>query len=231
MNVTGLNLSASLGYSLFANKKEKERQSFLDFVKECSSQMASAQAAGYTASSDAIRAVVAEDGTKFTINASYTVTEEEAEYFREKYGENYNEATVADLFYELAEKEIISHDDACRATCSGFICILSNKYDLDWLAATHTSVRLQDELVGVKYNGSRNIFSKEYREFKRDYDNDVITWEDFIQEQRDFYEYMRNRDTIYDAEGKPRPNDPLVGYDERLEGLERAAEIIKQIFG
>ena len=245
MNV---NLITNMANPLYTYKKEKanEDKSFANILEAYSAEQAApAQVTEYTSSADEIRSVVAEDGSKFTINASYTVTEEEAEYFREKYGENYNEETVADLFFELVDEGIISDFDASRATC----CMVVYRVDIigappgvnpykwaacppgmdmkEW-AATHN---IQFDVGERKYAKSRNIFEKEYEDFKRDYTKEVITWEDYIQEQRDFYEYLRNRDTIYDVEGNQQPNNPLVGYDERLEGLERAAAVIMQIFG
>lgn len=52
----------------------------------------------------------------FISEPSYTVTETEAEYFRGKYGEEYNEEKAAELYYELAEKGIISINDAARSS-------------------------------------------------------------------------------------------------------------------
>ena len=194
-----------------------------------------AQLTDYAVSAEELQEIEAATGQKILKEPSYSVTDEEAGYFREKYGENYAEGSVSDLFYELAEKGIISQSDALNSTCSGVVRSIeitvigepSGANSIKW-AATH---KFQTKVGPVRYSKHRDIFPEEYKEFKHGYTNDTITWEDYIQEQRDFYEHMRNRNMIYDDEGNQCPNEPSVGYDERLEGLERAAEIIKRIFG
>ena len=228
--------------------KEKPEESFADFLETHSSEKGLvAHITEYDLSEEEIKEIEAAAGQSFSKEPSYSVTDEEAEYFREKYGGEYNEDTVSDLFFELAEKGIIDTGDAIDATCCGFyrrveITVIGAPPGVDpmkWAACppgedaqewrkTH---KFSTKLGTAGHAKHRDIFPEEYKEFKQDHDKNVITWEDFIQEQRDFYEYMRNRDTIYDAEGNQRPNNPLKGYDERLEGLERAAGIIKRIFG
>lgn len=44
------------------------------------------------------------------------ITDEEAEYFLEKYGEKFNDSDLSKLLDELAEKNIISKDDADAAS-------------------------------------------------------------------------------------------------------------------
>lgn len=231
MNVNSITNTAYSSY-IPTGKKDKGSESFAYFLEAYSAgNEASTQVSEYTVSAEEIEAIEAETGEIFSNEPRYSVTDEEAEYFREKYGENYDEEHLSDFFYELAEKGIISHLDSLNATCCGFIIKVPPEEQPGKWTGTPMTHTVRYRLNDIKYMRSRNIFGEEYKDFKRDYDKEVITWEDFIQEQRDFYEYMRNRDTIYDAERKPRPNDPLVGYDERLEGLERAAGVIMQIFG
>ena len=244
MNINSI-LNTTRPISLYEKEKDTRDTSFLDVLaqnaKEAYAQMAARSA-------DAAQST--ETASSKNQQPRYTLTDEEAEYFREKYGENYDEETIADFFYELFEKGIISLSDASEASgrsASRSVEIVGAPPGVDpvkWAAiplwAADRGITPQEWLAsrGVKlvsgelgYPKSRNILPYEYEDFKRDYNKDVVTWEDFIQEQRDFYEYMKNRDTAYDAERNPRPNNPLVGYDERLEGVERAAEVIKQIFG
>ena len=221
--------------SLYEKEKDTRDTSFLDVLaqnaKEAYAQMAARSA-------DAAQST--ETASSKNQQPRYTLTDEEAEYFREKYGENYDKDSLADLFYELADEGIISYDDAANSTCCGFVGIMEivgyvppppGVEPGKWTQINLRSGRFQYKPHELLHAKNRDIFKKEYEEFKQDYDKDVVTWEDFIQEQRDFYEYLRNRDTLYDVEGNPRPNITGVSYDERLEGLERAAEVIKQIFG
>ena len=226
--------------SLYEKEKDTRDTSFMDVLAQTAKEAVPEQVTEYTASAKEVQAIAAEAEENVSVGSSYTVTDEQAEYFREKYGENYDEETLADLFYELADEGIISYDDASKSTCCGCIRRAEIIGYVDpppgvepakWTLLNLKSGRFQEKPGEILYSKHRDILPYEYEDFKRDYNKDVVTWEDFIQEQRDFYEYMKNRDTAYDAERNLRPNNPLVGYDERLEGVERAADVIKQIFG
>ena len=245
MNISSI-LNSTRPISLYDNKKDKDNKGFADVLEAYSAEKeVSDQVIEYTASAEDVQAIEEAMGQKISSEPRYSVTDEEAEYFREKYGEEYDEDTVADLFYELADEGIISDFDASSATCCKWGCMIQiygappGANPTKWAACPlgedirewRIKNNIRFELGKRVYSNSRDVFPEEYKEFKRDYDKDIITWEDYIQSQRDFYEYMRNRDTIYDAEGNQRPNNPAGSYDRKLERLERAADIIKQIFG
>ena len=246
MNINSI-LNTTRPVSLYEKEKDTRDTSFMDILAQTAKETSAEQIMEYTVSADEKSNIL---NVGFWENPnyeaerkdppSYTVTDEQAEYFREKYGENYDEETLADLFYELADEGIISYDDASKSTCClcirraeiiGYVDPPPGVEPAKWTLLNLKSGRFQEKPGEILYSKHRDILPYEYEDFKRDYNKDVVTWEDFIQEQRDFYEYMKNRDTMYDAERNLRPNNPLVGYDERLEGLERAAEVIKQIFG
>ena len=94
---------------------------------------------------------------------SYTVTDEEAEYFREKYGEEYDEENPYQLFYELEEKKIISSDDAARA--SGVSRVFS-------------SYNCGKGNIWKEYYSDYNCFGSYYNRFINSYNKAISTWMD-----------------------------------------------------
>ena len=232
MNVSSI-LNSTRPISLYEKEKETRDTSFLDALAQAAKE-AAAQVTEYTASAEEIEAIEASKPNG-CFNPSYTLTDEEAEYFREKYGEDYNEENLKDFFFELSEKGIIHDSDAISTTGIGYIRSVEVIGNIPPGASAEEMMELvrkgllQFKMGEKQFAKSRDIFQKEYEDFKQDHTYDIITWKDYMQEQLDFYEYLKNRDTIYDAEGKQRPNNRV--YDKTLEGLERTADVIKQIFG
>ena len=179
---------------------------------------------------DPIQAWKDTGGNKLSFNPSYSVTDEEAEYFREKYGENYDEENLKDFFFELSEKGIISELDAMATTGIAWIAKLEvvgyvpkGASPLELFKMGEVQIR-----IGEKHWTTSRDFGYEYEEFKQNYTKDVITWEDYIQERLDFVEYLKGCNVIHQKEGVI-PN--TYHWNERQSRIEKTANIIKQIFG
>ena len=229
MNISGINLTPNATYPLYTHKKEKanEDKSFANILEAYSAEQDTPeQVTEYTASADEIQAIADAEGEKISNAPSYTVTDEEAKYLREKYGENYDEEHLSGLFYELAEKGIISDSDAYWA--SGIGCIRKVEgYGPNALELF--SKGLVQLRAGEKYYIRDIAYDNAYEKFDRDYTNDVDTWEDFIQKRLDFVEYLQSCDVLYDPDGNPY--NCKFDFSNWHSSVERAAEIIKRIFG
>lgn len=243
MNINSI-LNSTRPISLYEKEKDTRDTSFMDILAQTAKEAVSAQpqVTEYTVSSEEVQAIAADTDNNAVNGPRYTFTDEEAEYFREKYGENYDEDKAGDFFKELADEGIISYPDALNSLCSVTICRLEifGPYGekipmgfaeipygvnvMEWLKARQYEIRI----TGMGKTRPRNIFEKEYEEFRQEYTKEVTTWEDFLQEQLDFYEYLQNRDTIYDSDGNLRPNDS--DYSGRMAMTERVAEVLKQLY-
>ena len=231
MNVNSITNTA---YSSYIPQKEKVNggESFADFLETYSAgKEASPQVTEYTASAEEVQAIAAETGSEFSsVNPSYAITDEEAEYFREKYGENYDEENLKDFFFELSEKGIISELDAMATTGIAWIAKLEvvgyvpkGADPLELFRTGKVQIR-----IGEKHWSTSRDFGYEYEEFKQDYTKDVITWEDYIRERLDFVEYLKGCDVIHQKD-HTIPN--IYHWNERQSKIEKTANIIKQIFG
>ena len=148
---------------------------------------------------------------------SYTVTEEEAEYFREKYGEEFDEGNPYQLFYELASKNIISRDDAVRSSGIAHIITVCNGVKNDYYSDKH---------------GWCNSY---YDRFMGSYDKEINTWQDVAQKQYDFWQYMINLDErlvtpdgTYFQSSKEQMN---VDFRRECESILKVKDVLTQIFG
>ena len=186
---------------------------------------------------DPLQAMEEMTGKISATKPSYTVTDEEAEYFREKYGEKYDENKAGDLYYELSGKGIISMDDACNA--SGFLEVIplgavktvvyfgnylpgrENMRPLgSFSALTNDVVRIKD----VSRTDVNSPYKALWESFKKTGSHVKDTWEDFLQENIDFERYVKeNRNT----------SDYLFQShcDKVIGGLERTMDVITRIFG
>ena len=233
MNVNSIINTAYSSYTP-AGKKDKDSESFADFLEACSAEKeASNQVTEYAVNSEDIQAIAAATGhkVKISFDPSYTLTDEEAEYFREKYGENYDEEALKDLFYELAENEIISDSDAMNASGIGRFFKVEV---IGYVPPGASAVELWSKgLVQLKIGEEHYIrdiaYDNAYEKFDRNYTDDVVTWEDFIQKRLDFVEYLQSCDVLYDPDGNPYNRE--FDFSDWQSSLERTKEIIKQIFG
>lgn len=150
---------------------------------------------------------------------SYTVTEEEAEFFREKYGEEYDEEKPYQLFYELVEKKIISSDDAAGA--SGISRIFSET--------------MRQQGTWKESYSDYNCYGSYYDRFMGSYDKEINTWQDVAERQYDFWQYMINLDEklvtpdgTYFQSSKEQMN---VRFDRQCERILKVKDVLTQIFG
>lgn len=169
----------------------------------------------------------AADSVPTVCTPSYTITEEEAEYFREKYGEEYDEEHPYQLFYELVEKNIISEGDACSACDYGFFIGVESG-DLNEI-----NRQLTNGTADVWY--SNYTCFKRYNEiFKSSYDKEIKTWQDIAQRKYDFFQYLIDwkgelltPDGTKFAKSKEEMN---VGFKEACNSIMKVKDVLSQIF-
>lgn len=166
--------------------------------------------------------IAASETSKDPYGSSYTVTEEQAEYFREKYGEEYNEEQPYQLFYELAEKHIISYDEAANA--SGYSRIFSEYMRQNGTWKEHFT-----------NHNTYGCFNSYYERFMRMYDKEINTWQDVAQREYDFSQYLIDLDErlitpdgTYFQSSKEQMN---VGFRKECESILKVKDVLTQIFG
>lgn len=166
----------------------------------------------------------------------YTIKDEEAEYFLEKYGEKYDEDKAGELYYELADKGIISRNDACEA--SGVLEIIplsacgtmtywgyGSEYGLkQYLNRDIDFAGDRAYVKDVSRTDKNSPYKKLWESFKKTYDREIDTWEDALQENIDFERYVRENKSDYGH---------LFRWhcDGVTEGLEKTKDVISRIFG
>lgn len=167
----------------------------------------------------------------------YSIKDEEAEYFLEKYGEKYDEDTARELYYELADKGIISRNDACNA--SGVLEIiplgsikgavyfgthLNGRENMSPLGSFSTLSGNAAYVKDVSRTDKNSPYKKLWESFKKANDRGMDTWEDVLQENIDFERYLK------EVKGS---GDYLLQrhFDDVIEGLERTKDVITRIFG
>lgn len=176
-------------------------------------------------------------GTAVRRTPSYTVTDEEADYLREKYGEEYDEENPYQLFYELAEKNIISSDDAGNASGYGRIGRVQFSRDImPWedVCALVNSGEVKAYVVSEHYS-DYNCYERYYNRFMGDYEKEINTWQDAARQQYDFYRYLIDLDeelltpdgTHYQS-GKEQMN---AGFEKTCAGILKVIDVLGQIFG
>lgn len=179
--------STTAPYLLYAEQSGKPRETygnrFSDALEEEKAKNNIAVSAAEIAVNEMNRVRTEQPG--------YTVTEEEAEYFREKYGEEYNEEQPYQLFYELAEKNIISSDDSAAASGFGRIGVVKFSRDIKpWenLAELINSGTVKAFASEMHYS-DYNCFGSYYDRFIGSYDKEINTWQDVAQREYDFSQY------------------------------------------
>lgn len=156
----------------------------------------------------------------------YNITDEEAEYFLEKYGEKYDEERAAELYYELAEKGVISENDAGNASGTLKVRRVYGFTGITYGGVGRAHVNL-DESVVVK-DVSRTDKNSPYKilwdNFIKTYDREIDTWEDALQETIDFERYVKDDVSHRDYVSQQH-------YSKVIENLEKTKDIISKIFG
>lgn len=155
----------------------------------------------------------------------YNITDEEAAYFLEKYGEKYNEETAADLYYELADKGAISENDAGNASGTLKVRRVYGFTGITYGGVGKAHVDLSEGVIvkDVSRTDNASPYKSLWESFKKEYDRDIDTWEDALQENIDFERYLK----------EARSGDYLLQqhYDDVIAGLERTKDIVVRIFG
>lgn len=166
----------------------------------------------------------------------YNITDEEAAYFLEKYGEKYNEETAAELYYELADKGIISINDAARSSGTSVAMPLSAFNSITYFGGgdpyglgknLNRDIGFVSDKVYIK-DISRTDKDSPYKilwdNFKKTYHREIDTWEDALQETIDFQRYVKDDISHRDYVSQQH-------YSSVIENLEKTRDIIARIFG
>ncbi len=210
--------SATTPYLLHVERSNKPRETYGNRFSDALEKEKSQNNITVSAAEIAINEM--DNARKETVvsEPSYTVTEEEAEYFREKYGEEYDEEKPYQLFYELVEKKIISSDDAARA--SGISRIFSET--------------MRQQGTWKENYSDYSCFGSYYDRFMGSYDKEINTWQDVAQRRYDFWQYMIDLDErlvtpdgTYFQSSKEQMN---VGFRRECESILKVKDVLTQIF-
>lgn len=166
----------------------------------------------------------------------YTIKDEEAEYFLEKYGEKYNDSEPFKLFDELASKNIISQDDACAASRKNSGCTVEGFPPPDIIDKLLAANGGHYTFYNLKFNFNKSDYtnngSSTYDEFRRSKNTPINTWQDYVQDNYDYYQYlMGNYTTLRNFAGEPYMTDIEEVFSSRCAAAERVQNVLSQIFG
>ncbi|MBD5141702.1 MAG: hypothetical protein HDT25_09870 [Ruminococcus sp.] len=216
---TNMISSATAPYLLYGERSGKPRETY---GNRFSDALEKEKAQNNIVESAAEIAVNEMDNVRKETAPSYTVTEEEAEYFREKYGEEYDEEKPCQLFYELAEKNIISYDDAANA--SGFSRIFSEYMRQNGTWKEHFS---NHNVYGC--------YNSYYERFMGKYDKEINTWQDVAQREYDYCQYLIDLDEeLLAPDGRhygPSKEQMNVNLRRECEDILKVKDVLSQIFG
>lgn len=223
MTIGNVTSTSNNCYNTAVSKKDSSAQEFV--IPQICEQQSESLNVGNNNNVDPLNAMEAMTGKTVGKTPSYTVSDDEAKYFREKYGDTYDDKTVHELYYELADKGIISKNDA--STSSGVLEILcvdgfSGKLN-GGMGTAH--LRVKDRVfVNDVCRTDENAYKHEWDSFKGKYDRDVTTWKDAVQESIDFEHYLKEH----------KSNEDYLlqwHFNSVIEGLEKTKGVIFQIFG
>lgn len=174
------------------------------------------------------------EGTPF--EPGYNITDEEADYFLEKYGEKYDEDRAQELYYELADKGIISINDAARSSGTSVAMPLSAFNSITYFGGgdpyglrkeLNRDIGFVSDRVYIK-DVSRTDKNSPYKilwdNFKKTYHREIDTWEDALQETIDFERYVKDDISHRDYVSQQH-------YSSVIENLEKTRDVISKIFG
>ena len=216
------------------SKKDSSAQEFV--IPQISEQQSENTNIGRNNDVDPLNAMEAMTGKISVAKPSYTITEDEAEYFREKYGYTYSEEKAAELYYELADKGIVSRNDAGRASNTIEIMPLSAAKSITYIGGgdpyglgqyLNRNIGFVSDRVYAKDVSRTDIHSPYnvlWDNFKKTYKRDIDTWGDALQETIDFERYVKENRKTADYEFRQH-------RDQVIEGLEKTKDVITRIFG
>ncbi len=187
---------------------------------------------------DAVSVMESMTGKAAANEPSYSVTEEEAEYFKEKYGENYDEDKVCELYEELEKKGVT--DPNYFTYASGYMWVMPldglkvrgflgipgyDPYNLGRYCG-NGGINFTGDKVFIKdvSRTDENAYKYEWESFKKQYDREVNTWADALQESIDFEYYLKNNKNDGDYLLQQHFNNVIAN-------LEKTKNVIFQIFG
>lgn len=219
--------STSAPYLLYAEQSGKPRETYGNRFSDALEE----EKAKNNIAVSAPEIAVNEMNRVRTEQPSYTVTEEEAEYFREKYGKEYDEEKPYQLFYELSEKNIISHDDAVSSSGYGHIILVYGPVH----SGCNIKHLLEQGLAKESYSNKHGWCNSYYDRFMGSYDKEITTWLDVSQREYDFWQYLIDLDErlvtpdgTYFQSSKEQMN---VDFRRECESILKVKDVLSQIFG
>lgn len=238
MNVQNVGTSAN---NFYGNSPAKISEAVPVFTIPRSTEQTTGTPAVRSADNpDPVSAMESMTGRISAPEPSYSVTDEEAEYFREKYGDTYNEEKARELYYELADKGIISENGAGYASDTLAVRrveILGPdgrpvKNLADYISFPGcTPVKMRTRQIGgrvlindISRTDKDSPYKNLWDSFKKTYDREIITWEDALKENIEFERYLKDRAEETDASTQWH-------FGSVLENLEKIKDVIFQIFG
>ncbi len=236
MNVESISTAAG---NLYGNYASKNVDSELKFSIPRADEQTESTAI-QNSDVDVVSTMESMTNKAFVSEPSYTITDEEREYFRDKYGEEYDKEKVGELYYELADKGIISETDAGEASGIGAVRLvdLSN---VPYMGLGNCSLASRINSGALKVRAGKRQFvegtaftderayKKENDDFNSKYDKEVNTWEDALQKQMDFLEYFKEQ-SLKNTDSSEKRYPSGISFEMWQESLEKTKRIIKQIF-
>ncbi len=238
MNVESISTAAG---NLYGNYASKNVDSELKFSIPRADEQTESTAI-QNSDVDVVSTMESMTNKAFVSEPSYTITDEEREYFREKYGEEYDEEKACELYYQLADSGIITENSAGGASGHMAIrrvefngpvpflgygkCDLVSLFNAGAIKARSGERRLVKSIEFT--DDDKNSYKLEWDTFKSQYDREIITWEDALQEQIDFRVWWKDY-ALNDTTGKPQPSQ--MDFNIMIADLEKTKDIIMQIFG
>ena len=233
-NVTSISNNS---YNTAVSKKDSNAQEFV--IPQISEQQSESRTVKSDNVVDPINTMEAMTGKAIANESSYSVSDDDIKYFREKYGDMYNENTAGELYYDLADKGIISINDASSSSNTVAMIPLSAVKRVVYFG-THLIGRenmrplrsfsdLTDDVVYIKdiSREDKDAYKYEWESFKKKYDRDINTWKDALQESIDFERYLKEI-AKNSASDKHYPSQ--WRFDNIIESLEKTKDVISQIF-
>lgn len=233
MNIGCVTSISNNSYSTAVSNKDSSAQEFV--IPQISEQQSESPNIGNNTYVDPLNAIEAMTGKISVAKPSYTLSEDEAEYFREKYEDTYSEKKAAELYYELADKGIISINDAACASGTSVAMPLSAFKSITYIGGgdpyglskeLNRDIGFVSDRVYIK-DVSRTDKDSQYKilwnNFKKTYDREINTWKDSLQETIDFNRYIKENKSTADYVFQQH-------RDQVLEGLEKTKDIILKIF-
>lgn len=233
MNIENMMSTSNIRYNFASSKKGSGVHKFV--IPQICEQQSESPNIGNNTYVDPLNAIEAMTGKISAAKPSYTISEDEAEYFREKYEDTYSEEKAAELYYELAGKGIISINDAARSSGTSVAMPLSAFNSITYFGGgdpyglrkeLNRDIGFVSDRVYIK-DVSRTDKDSPYKilwdNFKKTYDREINTWKDALQETIDFERYVEENKSNADYLFRQH-------RDKVIEGLEKTKDVILKIF-